>query len=237
MVETPDATMTPDAGSSKLINIGILGLLLLSLAMGVPTSCSYSNQIHAFETAKKNMPPEQQATVKPPDPPMLMQLAILLGVAVPMAAGVGLGLLAFGQSVARRPSGTGEKDFTSFPPEIEAKFIPHERMARQTLAHANKVGYIVGGSMFGAMVLIYLLFYTPCSKFCDKPPPSCKITNAKAYTEMCENACGQIRKARGNEFIEKMGGCAQAMGSVPKECEEPNKVAIGANLMCVEKDK
>ncbi|MFO0578207.1 MAG: hypothetical protein U1A78_29730 [Polyangia bacterium] len=237
MVETPDATMTPDGGTTKLINFGVIGLLMLSLALGVPTSCSYNAQLQRFEAAKKQLPPEQAEKEHPPEPPFLMQLAILLGVAVPMAGGVGLGLLAFGQSVARRPTGTGEKDFTSYSPEIEAQFVPHERTARQTLAYANKVGYMVGGGMFGLMVLIYLVFYTPCSKFCEKPPSTCKIADAKAYTEMCENTCGQIRKQRGNEYVERMGGCSQAVGATPKECEDVNKVMIDAKLMCAEKDK
>ena len=163
------------------------------------------------------------------------EAAIGIGVFVPWVIGLVIFGIAIVSSVLNRGHGDGQKDFSSFSPAEERAFVGHEQLMRNNSKRAAFVGFGIGGALFLAATGIVFACYTPCSKYCERPPSACK-TDAQIATfkANCESSCGTLEKQHGQTFVETLTACAFS-NSVSGGCEAPTQAAISSGLWCEEK--
>lgn len=154
-------------------------------------------------------------------------------------------------------------DFSSFSKEEEPAFVPFERSMRDNEKRANTIGYGIAGGIFALFALIVLLLYSPCNKFCERPPGACTTDQEKAaFRSACESAChaaehgpSQAIKTEvrehpedeksqkmkvvdetidGREFVDKLNACAFS-GGAGTTCESIAKLAVPMGLWCAKK--
>ena len=151
------------------------------------------------------------------------------------------------------------KDFSSFDPEQEKAFVPYEAAMRANTARANKLGYSIAGGFFVISALAVVLLYTPCSRFCERPPITCKTDQEiSAFKNNCTSACRALEAERGlsivrqtkneatgkmedhtdkidgTEFVDNLASCAFSGGG-GITCESITKYATSKGLRCEEK--
>ena len=170
-------------------------------------------------------------------------LAIAIGLLVLPTIGIVVALVDVLANVPRQLRSTmhalnrGEKtDFSSFSAAEEHQFAGHEQHMAWNEVRASLIGYGIaaGGLVLGVVVVAAM--YTPCSKFCERPPSSCKTSSQEeAFKNACPAACSNLEKTRGGEYVETLTGCAFA-GSTSGGCEEVTRSATAVGLWCESKD-
>ncbi|HEX2574141.1 MAG TPA: hypothetical protein VH877_31635 [Polyangia bacterium] len=163
--------------------------------------------------------------------------AIAVGTLVVPGMGVVFALTALVTSIVRgRSTSDGKKDFSSFDPAEEGMFVVHEQWMRKNGQRAGRMGLAAAGGASALAALIIMTCYTPCSKFCERPPSPCKTDQEqKKFRETCEETCSVAKKQQGKEFVEGLTGCSFA-NSVSGPCEGLTKKAITMGLWCEAKD-
>ncbi len=151
------------------------------------------------------------------------------------------------------------KDFSSFDPDQEKAFVPFEAAMKDNERRANLLGYGIAGGFFVVAALAVVVLYTPCSRFCDRPPAACKTDQEiKAFEANCTSACralesergltivretkndktGQMEdhtdKVDGTEYVDNLASCAFSGGG-GLTCEAITKYAATKGLWCLEK--
>jgi hypothetical protein len=162
--------------------------------------------------------------------------AIALGTLLLPVVGVVVIGVAIVAVIMNRGTANGQKDFSSLNPEEERLFVGHEQWMRGNSKRANLIGFGIAGLGFLLGSGIVAAFYTPCSKYCERPPSSCKTPAEDAlFKSSCESACGNLFKQHGAEFIEHLQGCAFS-NHTEGTCKEVVDAAIAVNLWCKAKD-
>jgi hypothetical protein len=154
------------------------------------------------------------------------------------------------------------KDFSSFDPEQEKAFVPFEAFMKANEKRANNLGFGIGGGFFLVAALAVVALYTPCSRFCDRPPIACKgDAEIAAFKRSCESSCASLERERGlsivrevkikttdnkeafegrpdkidgTEFVDMLASCAFSGGG-GATCESITKYATTKGLWCEEK--
>ena len=163
--------------------------------------------------------------------------AIAVGTLVVPGMGVVFALTALVTSLVRgRSSGDGKKDFSSLDPAEEGAFVVHEQNMRKNGQRAGRLGLAAAGGASALAALIIMTCYTPCSKYCERPPANCKTdAEQKKFRDSCEDTCSAAKKQYGNEFVEALTGCSFA-NSIGGTCEGVTKKATSMGLWCEAKD-
>ncbi len=193
--------------------------------------------------------------------PGTRQFAIALGVGVPW----GIGLLVFliagaGTLVAFLGRSKSDQDFSSLPPNEERMFVGHEKTMRANESRANLLGFGLAGLAFVLGLVVTMGLYTPCTNFCDHPPPTCKEGAAQAWKASCEQQCSglehqmglqllklapnqdpeakekkmEMASVSGTEYVQALSACSFAGGTGPT-CEKVVEKATSMGLWCPEK--
>ena len=105
-------------------------------------------------------------------------------------------------SFIRRAQATG-RDFSSFGPEEERTFGNHEQTMLSNGRRAGILGFGVAGVLFllGAGIAGFL--YSPCTKYCERPPGGCKTEAQLAeFHRGCEASCSNLEKKKGTVYVE-----------------------------------
>lgn len=155
------------------------------------------------------------------------------------------------------------KDFSSFDPEQEKAFIPFEASMKDNEKRANNLGLGIAGGFFLISSLAVVFLYTPCSRFCERPPSACKEDkDISAFKQNCESACAGLEREKGltiirevkildkesrkeafepkpdkidgTEFVDMLASCAFSGGG-GTTCESITKYATTKGLWCAEK--
>jgi hypothetical protein len=163
--------------------------------------------------------------------------AIAVGTLVVPGMGVVFALTALVTSIVRgRSTGDGKKDFSSLDPAEESTFVVHEQWMRKNGQRAGRMGLAIAGAASALAALIIVTCYTPCSKYCERPPAACKTdAEQKKFRETCEDSCAAAKKQQGKEFVETLTGCAFG-NSTSGPCEGLTKKAITMGLWCEARD-
>jgi hypothetical protein len=152
------------------------------------------------------------------------------------------------------------QDFSSFEPEVERTFVPHERSMRENEKRAYLLGFGTAGGFFVLAALVVAFLYTPCSNFCSRPPGSCKTDSEVArWKSNCENACSQLEHSSGlkitreekdektgktntttedvsgTQYVQTLAACSFSGGG-GTTCEEVVKNATTRGLWCESKN-
>ena len=152
------------------------------------------------------------------------------------------------------------KDFSSFDPEQEKAFVPFEAFMKANEKRANTLGYSIAGGFLLVSGLAVLLLYTPCSRFCDRPPAACKTDQEIAdFKRTCTSSCRALEaesglsivrqtknpatgkmedhsdKVDGTEYVDNLASCAFSGGG-GLTCEAITKYATTKGLWCADKD-
>jgi hypothetical protein len=151
------------------------------------------------------------------------------------------------------------KDFSSFDPDQEKAFVPFESAMKTNEGRANRFGLTLAISMFVVGSFSVVLLYTPCSRFCEHPPASCKTDQEVAdFKRICTTHCraleaeqglsivretknqktGQMEdhtdKVDGTEYVDNLASCAFSGGG-GVTCEGITKYAATKGLWCLDK--
>lgn len=162
--------------------------------------------------------------------------AIAIGTLIPPAVGIIIMLIAMVVAIINRNHVDGRKDFSSLPPEAEQAFVGHELHMRNNARRAAVIGLGIAGVGFLAGSGVVAAFYTPCSKYCERPPIVCNSpAQEQHFKQTCEAQCLNFEKTRGPQYIEDLQGCAFA-NSTSGRCEEITKFATPSGLWCEKKD-
>jgi hypothetical protein len=218
--------------STKFVGFALIGLILVVFGLGIPSSLSYEAQIAQYKQAKRA---DKDANIPDPTPPTLMVLAIALGTLLPLGLAIGVAGMAAAAALKNRSHETGDNNFSSLSPDVERAFVPQEKRLLANRAYANLVGSIGGAVLLVVVVGNFVLFYTPCSRMCERPPASCRTSEQAAqFMRSCEQSCSSLRAQRGTELVETLTACASA-GATDKNCAEPTRAGIAAGLVCESK--
>ena len=164
------------------------------------------------------------------------ELAIALGALLPWIIGMVVILIAAVAVFLNRGSSDGKKDFSSFSAQEERAFVGHEQKMRFNSKRAAIVGFAVGGVGFLLATGIVAACYSPCTKFCERPPSSCKTDKDVAnFKAVCEKSCAGLESSKGQSYVTLITGCAFS-NSTSGGCEEPVKAATALGLWCEDKN-
>ena len=147
-------------------------------------------------------------------------------------------------------------DFSSFNPAEEKAFVPFERVMRENSKRALTLGLAIAGAVFVLISLVVLSMYTPCTRFCERPPSTCtKDSDIAAFKQNCWTSCRALQAENnlplvrelknketnkmeelkesisGSEFVEHLAACAFS-GGAGLTCEGVTKIAEGRGLWC-----
>ncbi len=150
-------------------------------------------------------------------------------------------------------------DFSSLNPAEEKAFVPFERVMRENSKRAYTIGFGIAGLVFVIISAVVLSMYTPCTRFCERPPSTCtKDADIAAFKQNCWNSCRAlehesglplVREVKnketnkmeevkttigGTEFVENLAACAFG-GGAGLTCEGVTKIAEGRGLWCAKK--
>jgi len=119
--------------------------------------------------------------------------------------GIGVALAAFTlvvsfMTVLGRKS-TGDKDFSSLPPEEERSFVVFEKTKRSNASRSNLIGFGIAGAMLLVGLVVTLGMYSPCTAFCERAPSTCKGTEADKWKAGCDASCGTLEKSAGLQIL------------------------------------
>ncbi len=92
---------------------------------------------------------------------------------------------------------TGDKDFSSLPPEEERSFVVFEKTKRGNASRSNLIGFGIAGAMLLVGLVVTLGMYSPCTAFCVRPPSTCKGGDADKWKVGCDASCGTLEKSAG----------------------------------------
>jgi hypothetical protein len=154
-------------------------------------------------------------------------LGVLLSVAIMV-----MGLLG-AMSAASERRARGNRDFSSFGPQEEAAFVPHEERMRANLGKGNLAAAALGGIMLIFGVVIYLL-YSPCTAYCDRPPAVCS-GQKDAWSARCPAACEAFASQNGHKEVQHLAGCVFSGGG-GESCKAVMDKGIQTGLVCERKD-
>ncbi len=188
--------------------------------------------------------------------------AIAIGVGVPLLGVVAVGLFGLLQALGRRDHSMGDADFSSLGAAEERTFVGHEKLMRSNSSRANKIGFGIAGAIFVVAVAVVMGLYTPCNKFCEHVPSSCKSDEqARNFKASCEASCGKLESGQGlqllkttegvaegeqkdkklalqsvsgREFVDALSACSFSNGA-GHTCEKVVEKAIEMGLWCPEK--
>ncbi len=226
--------------TTKFIGFALIGLILVVFGLGIPGNLSYDASIvrhdaELFRFKQDHPNAKDEELPQTPAPPLMLVLALALGTLLPISGGVVAGALALATALKNRSHATGDANFSSLSPDLERAFVPHEKRLLATRNHANLVGAVGGAGLTVVIMGIFFVFYTPCSRLCERPPASCKTSEqATQFRRICETNCANLRAQRGTEFVETLTACASA-GATDKKCAEPTKAGVAAGLACESK--
>jgi len=127
----------------------------------------------------------------------LRPIAIGLGAVAWPVFGFGTVVVMMILNAAIGRSGTGDKDFSSMPPEEERSFIVFEKSTRANAKKAMTIALIVGGVMALCGVLVGFVLYTPCTAFCERAPSTCKGSQIDTWKAGCSNSCSNLEHQSG----------------------------------------
>lgn len=151
-------------------------------------------------------------------------------------------------------------DFSSLNPAEEKAFVPFERVMRENSKRAYTIGFGIAGVVFVIVSAVVLSMYTPCTRFCERPPSTCtKDADIAAFKQNCWNSCRTLERegkqplkrevkvnpadeksketkvveesVSGTEFVENLAACAFG-GGAGLTCEGVTKIAEGRGLWC-----
>ena len=94
-------------------------------------------------------------------------------------------------------SGTGDKDFSSLPPDEERHFVVFEKTTRANAKSAMTMALIVGGVMAVCGVMVGFVLYTPCTAFCERAPSTCKGSAIDTWRAACPGQCSNLEHQSG----------------------------------------
>ena len=187
---------------------------------------------------------------------------IAVGIFVPSGVGLIMFLLGAIELIQHRSHASGEADFSSLSPEAERAFVVHEKTMRANSGQADKIGWGIAALLFVVGAGVSAGLYTPCTRYCARPPSGCKTDAQIAdFKANCENRCrsleaqndlhmlrntGEVQAGKnatrklvktpvsGSEYVEGLEGCSFA-GGAGQICEEVVKRATSLGLWCEEK--
>jgi len=193
--------------------------------------------------------------------PSTRPLAIAVGIGVPWGVGLIAGVVGIvGALIASLGRSKSEVDFSSLPPNEERMFAGHEKTMRANESRANTIGFGLAGAAFVIGLIVTMGLYTPCTNFCDHPPPTCKDATATAWRNSCEQQCAalehqsglqllkvavdqdptakekkmEMQPVGGAEYVTALSACSFA-GGTGQSCEKVVEKATQMGLWCPEK--
>lgn len=162
--------------------------------------------------------------------------AIAIGTIVLPVIFVVIAIIAGVSGYRNRSRATGDADFSSFSPAEERTFLPFERLMQNNGRRAARLGLGLAAIGFVVGSLVVAILYTPCARYCERPPTSCRndIQSAE-WKRTCDSACAGFERQHGKDFVETLTGCAFANSTAGK-CDVVTKAATSVGLWCEAKN-
>jgi hypothetical protein len=125
--------------------------------------------------------------------------------------------------------------FSSFAPDEEQRFVPFEAAMRDNGRRALVVGGGVGAALLVALLGIVFGLYSPCNRFCARPPGPCHTeAQIAAWRASCESSCSAFARAQGTEAVQTLNACVFS-GGIGTGCNSAIEAAQARGLWCRDK--